>query len=176
LIYDLTDTNYAKAAQIPAHSEIVRALSWSPDGRRLASGGFRELKLWQVSSNSVEPVWGISSNLVGRIDCLRFTPHGGAILVADGSPAESGWVHILSSASGVQISSWPSGNEVLYDLSISPDGGLLATAGGDRLVRLWEIISNTEIGQIEAHFGAVWGAAFISDSTELVTVWADKHL
>lgn len=46
-IYDLATRRIA--AQIPdAHRALVQSLTFSPDGTRLASGSFREVKIWQV--------------------------------------------------------------------------------------------------------------------------------
>lgn len=56
-IYDLAARRVA--AQIPdAHRALVQSLAFSPDGTRLASGSFREVKIWQVqpSKASAAPV------------------------------------------------------------------------------------------------------------------------
>jgi hypothetical protein len=46
-IYDLATRRIA--AQIPdAHRALVQSLAFSPDGTRLASGSFREVKIWHV--------------------------------------------------------------------------------------------------------------------------------
>lgn len=46
-IYDLATRRVA--AQIPdAHRALVQSLAFNPDGSRLASGSFREVKIWQL--------------------------------------------------------------------------------------------------------------------------------
>src|SRR5688500_19574532 len=54
----------------------------------------------------------------------------------------------------------------VYDLSLSSDGGFLASAGGDKMVRLWELISQKQVGQIEAHSDGVLGVALNTRSEE----------
>lgn len=174
LIYDLASTNFTLLHSATAHGDVVRSLAWNSDGTLLASGGFRELKIWDAEK--LAPKWIASSNLTGRINSIRFTPHGGALVVADGSTAENGSVRVFSVNTGTEISNWQAHSDSLYDLTISPDGGVLATASGDKLVKLWEIVSQTEVAQIEAHLGAIWGAAFNTNATELVTIGADKQL
>ncbi len=176
VIYNLGSTNFEIAASVPAHREMVRALAWNPEGNLLASGSFRELKTWSVTSNSIKANWSLSSNLLGRINSLRFTPHGGALIAADGATAENGWIRVLFTRTGAEIAAWQTGSDVIYDLAVTPDGGLLATASGDKLVKLWELVSRKEVAQIEAHFGAVWGAAFSTNAAELITVGADKMM
>src|SRR2546426_8925109 len=43
LVHDASQTNYPVLAQMGAHRDAVQALTWSPDGRWLASAGFRRL-------------------------------------------------------------------------------------------------------------------------------------
>src|SRR5688500_19778987 len=64
----------------------------------------------------------------------------------------------------------------VYDLSLSSDGGFLASAGGDKMVRLWELISQKQVGQIEAHSDAVLGVALNTNATQVLTVSGDKEL
>jgi WD40 repeat protein len=40
-LFDLSSTNNTPINNWTAHSEIVRTLAWSPDGKSLASGRFR---------------------------------------------------------------------------------------------------------------------------------------
>ncbi len=173
MVYDVASTNFPVLHDIELHRDVVRSVAWSPDGEWIASGAFRELKVLKAESMEV---FRTTTNLAGRVNELRFTPHGGALIVADGAMAQDGWVRVLSTATWKEISAWQAHGDVLYDLALSPDGGLIATASGDKLVKLWELVSGKEVAQIEAHLGAIWGAAFNVDATELVTVGADKQL
>ena len=107
---------------------------------------------------------------------LRFSTYGGALVAADSAMAEAGWVRLFKADSGQPMSSWLAHRDSIYDLAVSPDGGVLATAGGDKLAKLWETVSQREIGQLEGHAGAVTGVAFNTNGTELLTVSADKQL
>ncbi|MCC6233514.1 MAG: DUF1553 domain-containing protein [Verrucomicrobiales bacterium] len=154
----------------------VRAMAWSADNRWMAAAGYRELRLWQVEGGKRTLVWQHDTNLVGRITALRFSPHGGALVVADGVPGDSGWVRVFGVEDGALLAAWRAHADLVNDVSISPDGGLLATAGADRLVRLWELVSRREVARLEGHAGAVTGVAFGTNHWDLVTVGADKQL
>jgi len=173
-IYDLASTNFPAVASAKAHADLVRALAWSPNGELLASGGYRELKVWK--SADLTPAWSASKSLLGQVTALRFTPHGGALAVADSAPAESGWVRLHDSENGSELAAWAAHSDAIYDLATTPDGGLLASAAGDKLVRSWELVSRKVVGEIEAHAGAVLGGAVHPDGSEIATIGADKQL
>lgn len=167
-------TNRRTVGSVQAHADAVRAVAWSPDGRWIATGGFRELKVWDAAT--LAPAWSLSSNLTGRVTALRFSPHGGALVVGEGGPAEPGWVRIYRADGGQPLGAWKAHADSVLDLSISADGGMLATAGADRLVKTWEIVSGKELARFEGHTAAVTGVAFHPAAAELVSVGLDRQL
>ncbi len=174
LVHDMSATNYPLVLRSSVDGDVIRSLAWSPDGRWLATGGFREVRVHQSTNLAV--VWSIRSNLVGRITALRFSPHGGALVASDGVPSETGWVRIFESETGRQLSAWKAHTDTVFDLAISADGGLLVTAGGDKLLKTWEILTQKEIARFEGHVGAVLGVALSPTGSEVVSVGADKQL
>lgn len=173
-IYDLSLTNYPVATSFKAHQDTVRSLAWSPDSRWLISGAFRELSLWDT--NGFTQRWKFSGELHGHVTAIRFSSYGGAILAADSQAAEGGWIQVIDTASGQSLGAWQAHADSINDLVVSPDGGVVASAGGDKLVKLWELVSKREISRLEGHAGSVTGIAFNTNGTELVSVSADKQL
>lgn len=174
LIQDLGSTNNLPPLRITAHKDIVRSVAWSPDGNWVATGGFREVTVWNSTNLTIG--WSSRTNLLGRILALEFTPYGGALVVGEGAVAESGWVRVLEASSGREMSAWRAHSDTVSDVAISPDGGLLATAGSDKLVKTWEILTQTEVARFEGHSGAVLGVAFNPAGGELISVGADRQL
>ena len=174
LVHDLQATNSPVLLDTYASLDAVRSLAWSPDGRRLASGSFRELTVRKADDFAV--VWRAKSNLLGRVSALVFTPFGGALTAADSPVTDSAWVRIFATDTGAEISAWPAHDDAINALAVSPDGGRLATAGGDKLIRVWEMLTRNEIARYEGHSGAVRGVGFNADATELLSVGADKQL
>jgi len=171
-IRDVSATNHLVLVSQAAHADAVRALAWSPDGRQLASGSFREIVLWDgAARTNLTKVWSVTSGLAGRVNALRFTPHGGALVAADG-----GWLRTLAPATGKELQAWEAHEDAIYDVSMSPDGGLVATAGGDKLAKFWELVSGREVARLEGHSSAVLALSFNPSGSELVTVGLDKQL
>lgn len=173
IIYDLTATNFPALHRLPAHNEAVRSLAWSPNGDWLASGGYKELRLWRGDTEA--PVW-TATNLNGRVSALRFSAYAGALVAGDSEIGGRGTIRIFSTDSGAEIASWEAHADTIFDLAMSTDGGFVASAGGDQLISLWEVISRKEIARIEGHAGAAYGVGFSTNGTEIVTIGADKQL
>ena len=64
-------------------------------------------------------------------------------------------------------------NRVSIRVAFSPDGKVLATAGWDHAVGLWEMPSGKEIRKLEGHTDNVWPVVFSPDGTTLATAGRD---
>jgi len=56
-----------------------------------------------------------------------------------------------------------------YDVAFSPDGGLVATAGKDATVRLWDPVSGTELATLAGHVSEVGELAFFDSGRRLAS-------
>jgi WD40 repeat protein len=117
------------------HKDQVTALSWSPDGRRVASASARlELHVW----DAVTGLLSLPSIRTGDLTfSLRWSPDGSSVAAAvlDGGvrmwDATTGRLRVppLVHGDGVRVIEW------------SHDGALLASAGYDNTAQIWD--SNT---------------------------------
>lgn len=171
-IHSITTTNFPLVTETNAHRDAVRALAWSSDGRFLASGSYREITLRDAAT--LEPVWSVTSNLLGCITALKFTPDGTSLVAADSATAESGWIRTFDASRGASAFAWPAHSDSVLDFTLSVDGKQLATAGADKLVKVWEFATRKEIAQLE-HAALVYSVAFNSNATEVATVCADHQ-
>ena len=65
------------------HTSQLRAISWSPNGRRIASGGYdRFVKIWDVTSGrELLSLPGHRRN----VDCIASSPDGTRLVSVDSS-------------------------------------------------------------------------------------------
>jgi WD40 repeat protein len=62
----------------------------------------------------------------------------------------------------------------VYDVALSPDGSMLATASFDKSVKLWSVATGAEIATLKGHTGKVLSVAFSADGRMLLTGSEDK--
>lgn len=173
-LFDIGGEKPVLRARSRAHLDPVQSVAWSPDGRRLLSGAFRRVMVWDAGT--LAPEREVLSGLTDRITAIQVLPDGEQALLADGLTAERGVVRVLNLADGALGRSWSAHADTIFAMALSADGKNLATAGGDALVRLWEVATGQETARLEAHATQVLGLSFNSESTQLVTGGADRQL
>ncbi len=102
----------------------VTAVALSPDGRRVAVGAERLLRIWDVTTVAVVADLAIDAQLSGNVTALAFSP--------DGTRLYSGWrdlVQVWDARTGAMLRSLRHPAAVSA-LAVSPNGTYLATAGG----------------------------------------------
>ena len=132
---------------VKAHSGGVSAIAFGPDGAALASA---------TESGEIR-IWEMESGRISRVHDFQAARGSGA--ASTPAAAGAGEVRATSKGKAVAISS----------LAISADGQTLATGGGDKAIRLWDLRSGQLARTLEGHPRAVRSLAFSRDGGELVS-------
>jgi WD40 repeat protein/mono/diheme cytochrome c family protein len=173
LLYEIAEKSLTLAGQASAHPDPIQSVTWSADGARLATGAFRRVVLWNTDNLATERQ--ITKGLTDRITSLRFLPDQ-RLVIADGRVAEKGTLRIADTTTGALGVSWDGHGDTIFDVAVSPDGALLATAGGDKLVKIWEVATQKEVARMEGHVAQVLAVAFNKDGGLLVSGGADREV
>ncbi|MDQ2885369.1 MAG: NB-ARC domain-containing protein [Chloroflexota bacterium] len=148
-----------------AHTDTVRALTFSPDGRMLATGSWDgSIKLWDLKSSTL--LW--TGWFTDNIECLAFAPDG--LMLASGGVDAT--VQLWDAHTGAHRQTLAGQSGPVFALAWSPDGSLLASAGVDEVIRLWEITEaqpETSARILTGHTNWVLGLAFAPDGTQLAS-------
>ena len=95
------------------------------------------------------------------MNAIAFSPNGNFLAAASGVTGLRGEAVLWNLKTGRRARIFSEGHrDTLYGISFSPDGATLATAGYDRLIKLWDIQTGKLLRTLEGHNGAVHGIAF----------------
>jgi len=158
-------------------SQPITAAAWSPNGKKFAAARARTVTVYEHLPEG-DPFKGAVSltidHLPGKVNALHFDSTGEKIVLATGITGLSGKAQIRSASTGAIESEWAGHRDVLYDAEISPDGSMLATAGYDRVIRLWKIADGSQVIAIDIHKGAIFDLAWHPSGTILASASADE--
>jgi WD40 repeat protein len=129
------------AENILAHAEGVQSISFSPDGKWLASGASdKTIKIWEI------PSCKLTATLKGhieRVNSISFSPDGKWLASGSGDHAIKLWEF----PSGKFSTTLESHTGEIVSVSFSPDGKWLASGAFDS-IKVWNIPS----GKLAATF------------------------
>ena len=115
------------------HNNRVLSVSFSPDGKQLASGSSDEtIKVWEVSSGKeIDTLRGHKSVVFS----VSFSPDGKQL--ASGSDDET--IKVWELSSGKEIATLRGHNDSVWSVDFSPDGKQLASGGNDKTRKVWDL-------------------------------------
>ncbi|PZV15103.1 MAG: hypothetical protein DCF20_11885 [Pseudanabaena sp.] len=66
--------------------------------------------------------------------------------------------------------------DVIYGVTISPDGKILAGASSERIIELWDLPTNKKLQTLKGHTGRVYDVHFSPDGKRLVSASDDRKV
>jgi WD40 repeat protein len=151
-----------------AHRDFVHSLAMTPNGKMLASGGYREVKLW------VQPDVSAKLNLAGS---------PGAVNVVATS-ADDKWAATASTDNVVRVWNLADGSVAktlaghagtVTGLAFTADSAKLVSASADQSVRVWDVASGAQVARVDTP-APITSLAVAIDGTKLFTGHADKMI
>jgi hypothetical protein len=169
-----------------AHLSLVESMAYSPDGRTLATGSFREVTLWDPAAGTVRKRIG---GFADRVVALAYSPDGKLLAAAGGPPTEEGEVKVFDAATGDPAFEIRGGHsDTVFGVAFSPDSKKLATAAADKFVKVFEVPpagaslpaggtgspTAKQLRSFEGHTHHVMDVGWSADGTKVVSAGADN--
>lgn len=167
----LSTLNVSEIVPSAAVKDVVTAAAFVSDGSLQAFAKHGRIELLGPDEKHVRTLPAPE----GKINALHFSSDGTRLVAATGIAGLKGVAIVFDVKSGEVVKTLGEGRhrDILFDAEFSPDGTLLATAGYDRDIHLWDLASGKILRSLTAHNGAVYDLAFSPDGTALASASGD---
>ncbi|MCY3742723.1 MAG: T9SS type A sorting domain-containing protein [Candidatus Poribacteria bacterium] len=152
----------------------IEALTYSPDGRRLAVAGSAGIWIYDTQTGiEIDRLTTDTSDL-DWIKSVAYSPDGGT-LASSTSHKVYLWDTGTGLAKGEVVGPLIRGVDPEVSVRYSPDGGILASAGyGNYTVRLWNTVTGEHLEPLRGHTEVINSIAFSPDGRMLASGSSDK--
>lgn len=166
-----TDSQHSKACRtLKPQAGWVRAVTFSPDGKRLATGhADGGVRCWHTQTGKGQrllkghtaPVWSVA-----------FSPDGQILATA----GEDQTIRLWDIDRGHCLKVLQGHHDQVWAVRFSPDGQTLASGSLDHTVRLWRVQSGRCLSTLIDHRDQVWTLAFSPDGKTLASGSLDQTI
>lgn len=152
----------------------ITAMAFSPDGSSLATGGFHEVVIWNVSDGKIKQR---IRPLQERTYDIAYSADGQYLATAAGDPGRFGTAKLWKSkpdGTAEFLKDLGESSDAIFAVSFSADSKKVAAAGADRTIRVWSLPEAKLELQLEDHADWILDVNFSPDGNRLVSASRDK--
>ena len=171
------------------HTNIVRAMAWSPDGQNIASASDdATVRVWDVTtgrriftylshdSEVFAVAWSHDGQHIASGGCDHTVRVWDAVHNARGVASMVRRLKSLASLVGAGGFTYYSHTGQVYAVAWSPDGQYIASGGIDHTVQVWQALTGRNITTYAGHADLVLGLAWSPDGKHIASAGSDHSL
>ncbi|UXE59051.1 MAG: WD40 repeat domain-containing protein [Woronichinia naegeliana WA131] len=165
-----------QSTKVLSHPSQVWSVSYSPDGKTLASADGKTLasasadntvKLWDVGTGKeLETLNGHQDQVIS----VSYSPDGKTLASASYDKTVKLWDVVT----GKELKTLNGHQDSVSSVSFSPDGKTLASGSADKTVKLWDVVTGKELKTLNEHHNGVASVSFSPDGKTLASASWDK--
>ncbi len=128
-----------------------------------------------ISLPSGQPIADIPTN-IKQVHDIEFSPDGQTLLVAGGSPAQSGEIEVWDWATRTRVYTVAGHDDVVYGVAWRPDGKQWASAGWDGVCKVFDIDSQQPPLTYTGHSRPVLTIGYLPDGNLIASAGVDQTI
>ncbi|MGV3724604.1 MAG: WD40 repeat domain-containing protein, partial [Actinomycetota bacterium] len=154
--------------KLAGHSDVVYALAWSADGKRLATASFdKTVKVWDFPAGTATLTLKDHTDAVLAV---AFSPDG-AILASGGRDHS---IKLFDAATGKSLRTLTGHDQDVQALAISADGKCVISSGREPGLRWWDLATGKQLRNQGGHGSSVFEVRRSADGKQLLSVSQDQ--
>lgn len=152
-----------------AHRDLVQSLAFSPDGKLLASGGYREVKIWQRTDPVVR--FSLPGQALKQVNALVSSPDGKTLAVA----SDDAMIRMFQLPEGKSKAELKGHAAEVTSIRFSEDGSKLISGSADKTVRVWNVVDGALLARIDTP-QAITDVLALRGNNEILTAGGDNAI
>jgi WD40 repeat protein len=164
------EVNFQLIITLKGHNSLVSSVTFSPDGKFLASGSRdKTVKVWEVERwQEIATLWKHEKTVWS----VTFSPD--RKFLASGSWDTT--VKVWEVRDWQEVAILTGHKDWVFSVAFSPDGKFLASGSGDKMIKIWDIERWREVATLKGHKDWVFSIAFSPDGKFLASGSKDKTI